>query len=109
MYLLKENDEIVQGKGRKRAAPRGRGRGSTSKRGRKSDNSSLHKVFLNKLDDDDDDADDIAKRFNMSQPRVSDCSSFTYFCHVQYLFCCSLLLLDFKNIALILSATLLQC
>ncbi|XWS27950.1 hypothetical protein CRYUN_Cryun25bG0024300 [Craigia yunnanensis] len=43
------NDEIVLGKGRKRAAPRGRGRGSTSKRGRKSDNSSVHKVFMNKL------------------------------------------------------------
>ncbi|XP_022753228.1 double-strand break repair protein MRE11 [Durio zibethinus] len=68
-----ENDEIVQGKGRKRAAPRGRGRGSTSKRGRKSDNSSVHKVFVNKHDDDDDDDDteEIARRFNKSQPRVT--------------------------------------
>ncbi|XVE80228.1 hypothetical protein DITRI_Ditri14bG0122900 [Diplodiscus trichospermus] len=68
-----ENDEIGQGKGRKRAAPRGRGRGSTSKRGRKSNNSSVHKLFMNKLDDDDDDddAEEIARRFNKSQPRVT--------------------------------------
>ena len=93
MYLLKENDEIVQGS--KRAAPRGRGRGSTSKLGRKSDNSSVHKVFMNKHDDDDDDdAEEIARRFNKSQPRVSDCSSFTSFCCVQYMFCCSQLLLN---------------
>ncbi|XWS52000.1 hypothetical protein CRYUN_Cryun11dG0030100 [Craigia yunnanensis] len=66
-----ENDEIVQGKGRKRAAPRGRGRGSTSKRGRKSDNSAVHKLFMNKHDDDDEDAEEIARRFNKSQPRVT--------------------------------------
>lgn len=76
---MKENDEIGQGKGRKRAVPRGRGRGSTSKRGRKSDNSSVHKVFMNKPDDDEDDAEEIARRFNKSQPRVSDYSPFPYF------------------------------
>ncbi|PPR82452.1 hypothetical protein GOBAR_AA38266 [Gossypium barbadense] len=37
-----KNDEITKGRGRKRAAPRGRGRGTTSKRGKKSDNSSVH-------------------------------------------------------------------
>ncbi|KAK9005003.1 hypothetical protein V6N11_042452 [Hibiscus sabdariffa] len=66
-----ENDEIVKGKGRKRAAPRGRGRGSTSKRGRKSDDSLVHKMFMNKHDDDDDDDDDaeeIARRFNKPPP-----------------------------------------
>ncbi|KAK9025787.1 hypothetical protein V6N11_038643 [Hibiscus sabdariffa] len=65
-----ENDEIVKGKGRKRAAPRGRGRGSTSKRGRKSDDSLVHKMFMNKHDDDDDDddAEEIARRFNKPPP-----------------------------------------
>ncbi|KAA3453005.1 double-strand break repair protein MRE11-like isoform X1 [Gossypium australe] len=68
-----ENDEITKGRGRKRAAPRGRGRGTTSKRGKKSDNSSVHSVFMNKLDDDDDDdAEEIARRFNKPQPRVRD-------------------------------------
>lgn len=69
-----ENDEITKGRGRKRAAPRGRGRGTTSKRGKKSDNSSVHSVFMNKLDDDDndDDAEEIARRFNKPQPRVCD-------------------------------------
>ncbi|KAL1174681.1 hypothetical protein V6Z11_A04G031500 [Gossypium hirsutum] len=68
-----ENDEITKGRGRKRAAPRGRGRGTTSKRGKKSDNSSVHSVFMNKLDDDDDDddAEEIARRFNKPQPRVT--------------------------------------
>ncbi|XP_062170234.1 double-strand break repair protein MRE11 [Alnus glutinosa] len=67
-----ENDASLQGKGRKRAAPRGRGRGSTqsSKRGRKSDNSTIHRM-LGKKDDDDDDDDDVAKRLNKSQPRVT--------------------------------------
>ncbi|KAK9269023.1 hypothetical protein L1049_000791 [Liquidambar formosana] len=66
-----ENDDSLQGKGRKRAAPRGRGRGSTSssKRGRKSDNSSIHKMLMSKDDEDDD--DDMAKRLNKSQPRVT--------------------------------------
>ncbi|MBA0660920.1 hypothetical protein Goklo_012860 [Gossypium klotzschianum] len=65
-----ENDEITKGRGRKRAAPRGRGRGTTSKRGKKSDNSSVHSGFMNKLDDDDDDdAEEIARRFNKPQPR----------------------------------------
>lgn len=69
--FFKENDASLQGKGRKRAAPRGRGRGSTqsSKRGRKSDNSTIHRM-LGKKDDDDDDDDDVAKRLNKSQPRV---------------------------------------
>ncbi|XP_059441573.1 double-strand break repair protein MRE11 isoform X3 [Corylus avellana] len=66
-----ENDGSLQGKGRKRAAPRGRGRGSTqsSKRGRKSDNSTINRMLGNKDDDDDD--DDVAKRLNKSQPRVT--------------------------------------
>uniref|UniRef100_A0A5B7B710 Double-strand break repair protein n=1 Tax=Davidia involucrata TaxID=16924 RepID=A0A5B7B710_DAVIN len=73
-----DNDESLQAKGRKRAAPRGRGRGSTlsSKRGRKSDNSSssIQKMLMNKdEEDDDDDGDnnDMAKRINKSQPRVT--------------------------------------
>ncbi|XP_060973152.1 double-strand break repair protein MRE11 isoform X2 [Cannabis sativa] len=65
-------NEGVQGKGRKRAAPRGRGRGSSqsSKRGKKSENSALHRMLMSK-DDDDDDEDNVAKRFNKSQPRVT--------------------------------------
>lgn len=73
VYFFKENDESVLGKGRKRAPPRGRGRGSaqSSKRGRKSDNSAIHLMSMNKDDDDDDDDDDnVAKRLNKSQPRV---------------------------------------
>ncbi|RVW93086.1 Double-strand break repair protein MRE11 [Vitis vinifera] len=67
-----ENDENLQGKGRKRAAPRGRGRGATtsSKRGRKSDSTSIQRMLMNK-DDDDDDEDDMSKRLNKPQPRVS--------------------------------------
>ena len=70
LYLLKENED-VPGKGRKRAAPRGRGRGSsqTSKRGRKSENSALHRMLMSK-DDDDEEEDDVPKRLNKSQPRV---------------------------------------
>ncbi|XP_057777830.1 double-strand break repair protein MRE11 isoform X2 [Salvia miltiorrhiza] len=67
-------DETLQGKGRKRAAPRGRGRGkaSTSKRGRTADNSSssLHRL-LSSRDDEDDDDDDMGKKLNKSQPRVT--------------------------------------
>lgn len=70
-----DNDGSVRGKGRKRAAPRGRGRGSTtSKRGRKSDNasSSIHKMLASKDDeDDDDDDDDMPRRVNKSQTRVT--------------------------------------
>ncbi|KAL4272998.1 hypothetical protein GQ457_13G003060 [Hibiscus cannabinus] len=68
-----ENDEIVKSKGRKRAAPRGRGRGSMSKRGRKSDDSLVHKMFMNKHDDDDDDddAEEITRRFNKPPPLVT--------------------------------------
>ncbi|XP_039012903.1 double-strand break repair protein MRE11-like isoform X2 [Hibiscus syriacus] len=72
--INEENDEITRGKGRKRAAPRGRGRGSTCKRGKKSDNSSIHNVFMNTHDDDDDDddeAEEIAQRFNKHQTRVT--------------------------------------
>ncbi|RVW36467.1 Double-strand break repair protein MRE11 [Vitis vinifera] len=71
-FLLKENDENLQGKGHKRAAPRGRGRGATtsSKRGRKSDSTSIQRMLMNK-DDDDDDEDDMSKRLNKPQPRVS--------------------------------------
>ncbi|RVW60474.1 hypothetical protein CK203_100112 [Vitis vinifera] len=66
-----ENDENLQGKGHKRAAPRGRGRGATtsSKRGRKSDSTSIQRMLMNK-DDDDDDEDDMSKRLNKPQPRV---------------------------------------
>ncbi|PON55870.1 DNA double-strand break repair protein Mre, partial [Parasponia andersonii] len=62
--------EGVQGKGRKRAAPRGRGRGSSqsSKRGRKSEKSALQRMLMSK-DDDDDDDDDVARRLNKPQPR----------------------------------------
>jgi double-strand break repair protein MRE11 len=79
--FLKENDASLQGKGRKRGASRGRGRGSTqsSKRGRKSDNSTINRMLGNKDDDDDD--DDVAKRLNKSQPRVG----FSFF-HFYFLF-----------------------
>ncbi|GAB4849557.1 meiotic recombination [Ancistrocladus abbreviatus] len=62
-------DERLQGKGRKRGAHRGRGRGSAgaSKRGRKSENLSIHRMVMSKEDDDDD---DIPNRFNKSQPKV---------------------------------------
>lgn len=72
-FLLKENDENLQGKGRKRAAPRGRGRGATtsSKRGRKSDTTSIQRMLMNK-DDDDEEEDDMSKKLNKPQPRVSD-------------------------------------
>ncbi|KAL5081714.1 hypothetical protein RYX36_010135 [Vicia faba] len=64
---------------RKRAAPKGRGKGATqsSKRGRKSDNSSIHRMLMNNDDDDDDDDDNVQKRLNPSQPRV--CSLFHFF------------------------------
>lgn len=69
-----DDDESIQGKGRKRAAPRGRGRGSVAaaKRGRKSDNtsSSIQHMMMGRHDDDDDD-DDVPKRMNKSQPRVT--------------------------------------
>lgn len=66
-----EPEDTFQGKGRKRAAPRGRGRGtSTAKRGKKSDISSIHSMFMNK-DDDDDDDDDNANRLKKVQPRVT--------------------------------------
>lgn len=66
----------LQGKGRKRAASRGRGRGSTtaSKRGRKSDNSSasLQRLLPSREDDDDDDDDDdLVKKLSTPQPRVT--------------------------------------
>nr|AWD26912.1 double-strand break repair protein MRE11 [Prunus yedoensis] len=67
-----ENDESLKSRGRKRAAPRGRGRGSTqpSKRGKKSDNSAINRMFMNK-DDEDDDDEDLTKRFNKPVPRVT--------------------------------------
>ncbi|XP_048498670.2 double-strand break repair protein MRE11 isoform X2 [Beta vulgaris subsp. vulgaris] len=63
------DDERLQGKSRKRAAPRGRGRGSTqaSKRGKQSGSSSLQKMLMGKDDEDDD--DDVPKLFNKSQPK----------------------------------------
>lgn len=68
-----EPEENFQGKTRKRAAPRGRGRGasSTSKRGRKSNMSSIHSMFLSKDDDDDDDDDDMSNKPKKVQARVS--------------------------------------
>lgn len=68
-----DNDASLQGKGRKRATPSGRGRGSkqSSKRGRKSDNSTVHRMLMSKDDDDDDDDDNMAKKLNKSQPRVT--------------------------------------
>ncbi|KDP38948.1 hypothetical protein JCGZ_00705 [Jatropha curcas] len=62
----------IQGKGRKRGASRGRGKAAApSKRGRKSDNSTIQRMLMGKDDDDDDDDDDVAKRLNKSQPRVA--------------------------------------
>ncbi|XP_056173275.1 double-strand break repair protein MRE11 isoform X2 [Syzygium oleosum] len=65
------SDENLQGKGRKRAAPRGRGRGTgaSSKRGRKTDNSSIRRMLSSNNDDDDE--DDVGKRPNKSQTRVT--------------------------------------
>lgn len=65
-----DNDESVQSRGRKRAAPSGRGRGSTSKRGKKQESSSLQRMLMNKDDDDDDDGDEVAKRFKKPPSRV---------------------------------------
>lgn len=63
----------LQGKGRKRAASRGRGRGSTTagKRGRKSDNSSASLQRLLTSRDDDDDDDITVKKLSTPQPRVT--------------------------------------
>lgn len=68
-YIAQENESKIP-PGWKRAVPRGRGRGSTqsSKRGRKLENSSIHRMLMN--EDDDDDDEDIIKRLNKSQPRV---------------------------------------
>uniref|UniRef100_A0A1D1XIV7 Double-strand break repair protein n=1 Tax=Anthurium amnicola TaxID=1678845 RepID=A0A1D1XIV7_9ARAE len=64
-----EPEESPRGRGRKRAAPRGRGRGSTSrKRGRKSDNSLIHSLFMNKDDDDDE---DMPSKRKSTQPPVT--------------------------------------
>jgi hypothetical protein len=86
-YFIQENDASLQGKGRKRAAPRGRGRGrgstQSSKRGRKSDNTTTHRMLMSK-DDDNDDDDDVAKRFNKSQPRVGF-SFYTLFLVVSFI------------------------
>ncbi|XP_065862187.1 double-strand break repair protein MRE11 isoform X2 [Euphorbia lathyris] len=65
-----DDGEGLQGKGRKRAATRGRGRGAiASKRGKKADNSTM-RLLMGK-DDDDDDDDDAGKRLNKSQTRVT--------------------------------------
>lgn len=68
-----DDNESIQGKARKRGAPRGRGRGSTpAKRGRKSDNtsSSIQQMMMSKDDDDDD--DDVPRRNKPpTQPRVT--------------------------------------
>ncbi|XP_047251913.1 double-strand break repair protein MRE11 isoform X3 [Capsicum annuum] len=69
-----DDDKTVQGKGRKRAAPRGRGRASATaaKRGRKSDSSSssLQRMLMD-ADEDDDDDDDMAKKETRPRPRVT--------------------------------------
>ncbi|XP_074290630.1 double-strand break repair protein MRE11-like isoform X2 [Silene latifolia] len=67
------DDGRVESKSRKRAAPRGRGRGSTqpSKRGRKSEISSLQRMVLGNDDDDDDDYDDMSSRLKKSQAKVT--------------------------------------
>ncbi|KAM3341349.1 double-strand break repair protein MRE11 isoform X3 [Capsicum galapagoense] len=69
-----DDDKTVQGKGRKRAAPRGRGRASATaaKRGRKSDSSSssLQRILMD-ADEDDDDDDDMAKKETRPRPRVT--------------------------------------
>ncbi|XP_020585050.1 double-strand break repair protein MRE11 isoform X2 [Phalaenopsis equestris] len=66
-----EPEESIQGRTRKRAAPRGRARGasSTSKRGRKLDKSSIHSLFLNKDNVDDD--DDMPNKPKKVQAQVS--------------------------------------
>ncbi|GAV85353.1 Metallophos domain-containing protein/Mre11_DNA_bind domain-containing protein [Cephalotus follicularis] len=64
-----EDEENLPGKGRKRVAAKGRGSARSSKRGRKSDSSSVHRMYMNTDDDDED--DDIGKKPNKSQPRVT--------------------------------------
>ncbi|XP_038898959.1 double-strand break repair protein MRE11 [Benincasa hispida] len=69
-----ENDESPLSKGRKRAAPRGRGRGTTqSKRGRKSNTSSVQRTYMGRDDGDGDseDEENARKLLNKSQPRVT--------------------------------------
>lgn len=91
-FIILKDEESVQDRGRKRAAPRGRGRGSTqSKRGKKSDNTPVYRMLMNQDDDDDD--DDVTKRFNKPPPRVCIfLSSFSfvifYQTSVKY-WCCS--------------------
>ncbi|XP_059306024.1 double-strand break repair protein MRE11 isoform X1 [Lycium ferocissimum] len=68
-----DDDKTVQGKGRKRAAPRGRGRASATaaKRGKRSDSSSssLQRMLMDADEDDDDDDDDMAKKETRPRPR----------------------------------------
>ncbi|CAO2833472.1 unnamed protein product [Amaranthus hypochondriacus] len=66
-----DDDDGLQVKSRKRAAPKGRGRGSTqpSKRGRQSGSSSLQRMLMG--NDDDDEDDDIPNRFNKSQLKIT--------------------------------------
>lgn len=67
---MKEDDASLLSKGSKRPVPKGKGRGATpSKRGRKSDNSSLQRLLMNR-DDDDDDEEDATNRYNKPQTRV---------------------------------------
>ncbi|KAI4388321.1 hypothetical protein MLD38_000659 [Melastoma candidum] len=67
-----EANEVGKGRGRKRAAPRGRGRGAatSSKRGRKTDTSTIQRMILSNNDDDDDEEEAARKSIN-SQPRVT--------------------------------------
>ncbi|CAM8999231.1 unnamed protein product [Rhodiola kirilowii] len=69
-----ENEEPVQAKGRKRAAPKGKGKAtaSSSKQSKKTDSSSIHNLFKTNSDDDDDDDDEDDQRKRMKvQPRVT--------------------------------------
>ncbi|KAJ8764651.1 hypothetical protein K2173_006945 [Erythroxylum novogranatense] len=67
-----DDDECITGSGRKRAASRGKGRGATStKRGRKSDNSALQRRLMRKEDEDEDDDNDMSKRLRKSQPQIT--------------------------------------
>ncbi|RAL44580.1 hypothetical protein DM860_003339 [Cuscuta australis] len=69
-----DEGQTLQGKGRKRTAPgrKGRGETSTAKRGKKSENAStsLQKLLM-KVHGDDDDEEEVQKKANKYQPRVT--------------------------------------
>ncbi|PIA34365.1 hypothetical protein AQUCO_03800163v1 [Aquilegia coerulea] len=66
----KDVEDSLPGTRNKRAAPSA-SPSLPSKRGRKSDTSSMHQRFMNDDDDDDDDDDDMASRLKKVQPRVT--------------------------------------